>query len=62
MMNLLMSLIPNSGSNVSRKSSILDGPHWSRCYRCLDNQFISIQCLEPKFYNIFFRKIEPIKR
>ena len=57
MMNLLMSLIPNSGSSVSRKISILDGPHWSRCYRCLDNKFISIQCLESKFYNIFLQKL-----
>jgi crotonobetainyl-CoA:carnitine CoA-transferase CaiB-like acyl-CoA transferase len=61
MMNLLMSLIPNSGSSVSRKSSVLDGPHWSRCYRCLDNQFISIQCLEVKFYNIFLEKLNLTK-
>ena len=57
MMNLLMSLIPNSGLSVARKTSVLDGPHWSRCYRCLDNKFISVQCLEPKFYNIFLEKL-----
>ena len=57
MMNLLMSLIPNSGLSVARKNSILDGPHWSRCYRCLDKKFISVQCLEPKFYNIFLEKL-----
>jgi crotonobetainyl-CoA:carnitine CoA-transferase CaiB-like acyl-CoA transferase len=51
MMNLLMSLGP--GLSMTRGASLLDGPHWSRCYRCADGQYISVQCLEPQFYAEF---------
>lgn len=53
MMNLLMSL--GSGLSKGRGESLLDGPHWSRCYRCADGQYISVQCLEPQFYAEFLR-------
>lgn len=53
MMNLLMSL--GSGMSMARGNSLLDGPHWSACYRCADGRFVSVQCLEPQFYAEFLR-------
>ncbi len=57
MMNLLMSLKSSGWLNASRGQSLLDGPHWSRCYRCADKQWLSVQCLEPQFYQIFLEKL-----
>ncbi|WP_171100757.1 CaiB/BaiF CoA-transferase family protein [Ruegeria sp. HKCCD7255] len=53
MMNLLMSLAQSGNLSETRGESLLDGPHWSRCYRCADGGFLSVQCLEPKFYACF---------
>ncbi|MDA7965417.1 CaiB/BaiF CoA-transferase family protein [Ruegeria sp.] len=53
MMNLLMSLGQTGNLSDTRGQSLLDGPHWSRCYACADGGHISVQCLEPKFYAIF---------
>lgn len=53
MMNLLMALRQSGGLPETRGEGILDGPHWSRSYRCADGGWISVQCLEPKFYAIF---------
>ncbi len=53
MMNLLMSLQAAGGLSDIRGQSMLDGPHWSRVYRCQDDRFISVQCIEPKFYRTF---------
>lgn len=53
MMNLLMALAQTGGLSMRRGQSLLDGPHWSRCYACADGGFISVQCLEPKFYAAF---------
>jgi len=50
MMNLLMALRQTGGLSMTRGQSLLDGPHWSRCYACADGGFISVQSLEPKFY------------
>jgi len=49
MMALLMSLAPR----MERGQSLLDGPHWSRTYACADGGFMSVQCLERKFYDTF---------
>lgn len=57
MMNLLMSLGAAGGLSMARGQSLLDGPHWSRSYACADGQFLSVQCLEPKFYAIFLEKL-----
>ncbi|MCT4556048.1 MAG: CoA transferase [Pelagimonas sp.] len=38
---------------AARGGSLLDGPHWSRCYTCADGGFVSVQCLEQKFYHQF---------
>lgn len=53
MMNLLMALRQAGPKNSTRGTSLLDGPHWSCSYASADGGFISVQCLEPKFYAIF---------
>ncbi|MGB2201200.1 MAG: CaiB/BaiF CoA transferase family protein, partial [Pseudooceanicola atlanticus] len=53
MMNLLMSMASVGGTVTERGQSRLDGPHWSRSYRCADGGFIAVQALEAKFYAIF---------
>lgn len=55
MMNLLLTMGQTGHLNTARGQSLLDGPHWSRTYRCSDGGFISVQCLEPKFYDKFLR-------
>ena len=57
MMNLLMSLRAADSFSTERGKSLLDGPHWSRTYRCGDGLFLSVQCLEPKFYRIFLERL-----
>jgi alpha-methylacyl-CoA racemase len=57
MMNLLMALAQTGGLSMARGKSLLDGPHWSRCYACSDGGFISVQCLEPKFYAEFLARL-----
>jgi len=53
MMNLLMTLRQTGPQHSGRGTSLLDGPHWSRSYACADGGFISVQCLEAKFYAVF---------
>lgn len=53
MMNLLMSLRQTGNLSDARGQSLLDGPHWSRSYVCADGGYITVQCLEPKFYAQF---------
>ena len=53
MMNLLMAIRQSGQFSDVRGQSLLDGPHWSRSYLCADGNFISVQCLEPKFYTEF---------
>ncbi len=53
MMNLLMSLAQTGNLSMQRGESLLDGPHWSRTYLTADGGFMSVQCLEPKFYATF---------
>jgi alpha-methylacyl-CoA racemase len=57
MMNLLMALAQTGGLSMTRGRSLLDGPHWSRCYACADGGYISVQCLEPKFYAEFLMRL-----
>ncbi len=56
MMALLLSMGPHF-STATRGRSLLDGPHWSRCYACADGRHISVQCLEPKFYAAFLERM-----
>lgn len=53
MMNLLMAIGQGGDWSEVRGQSLLDGPHWSRTYRCSDGGHLSVQCLEPKFYALF---------
>ncbi|CUJ99952.1 Succinyl-CoA:(R)-benzylsuccinate CoA-transferase subunit BbsE [Ruegeria denitrificans] len=57
MMNLLMSLGQTGNLSDIRGQSLLDGPHWSRTYACADGGFVTVQCLEPKFYAQFLQKL-----
>lgn len=57
MMNLLMSMSSVGGTVTERGLSRLDGPHWSRSYRCADGGYIAVQALEAKFYAIFLDKL-----
>ncbi|MGR3391095.1 CaiB/BaiF CoA transferase family protein [Sagittula sp.] len=52
MLSLLLSMGPMF-SREARGASLLDGPHWSRCYVCADGGHVAVQCLEPKFYAEF---------
>jgi len=58
MMALLMSMRAGGLFRAERGSSILDGPHWSRSYPCADGGFVSVQCLEPKFYAEFLLRLD----
>ncbi|KAA3451668.1 CoA transferase [Mesorhizobium sp. SARCC-RB16n] len=57
MMNLLMSLGQSGALAAGRGQSLLDGPHWCRVYRTSDGGFISVQCVEPKFYALFLDRV-----
>ncbi|MBN9222993.1 MAG: CoA transferase [Mesorhizobium sp.] len=57
MMNLLMSLGQMGALAAGRGQSLLDGPHWCRVYKTSDSGFISVQCLEPKFYALFLDRL-----
>lgn len=57
MMNLLMSMASVGGTVTERGQSRLDGPHWSRSYRCADGGFVAVQALEAKFYAIFLDRM-----
>ncbi len=53
MMNLLMTMRQTGNLSYTRGQSMLDGPHWSRTYTCADGHYVTVQCLEPKFYAQF---------
>ena len=58
MMNLLLSIRQSGNLKPTRGQSLLDGPHWSRTYRTADGGFVTVQCLEPKFYAQFLELME----
>ncbi|MEP2717220.1 CaiB/BaiF CoA-transferase family protein [Pseudophaeobacter sp.] len=58
MMNLLMSIRQGGGFGETRGQNLLDGPHWSRSYACADGGYMTVQCLEPKFYAQFLALME----
>ena len=53
MMALVMAMYAGGQFQDRRGASMLDGPHWSRSYRCADGGHVAVQCLEPKFYAEF---------
>src|SRR6056297_1278885 len=58
MMALLLALAPGGNLSQTRGQSLLDGPHWCRVYACKDCGYLSVQCLEPKFYAAFVTRLE----
>lgn len=56
MMALLRSMGPGF-SSAARGASLLDGPHWSRCYACACGGHVAVQCLEPQFYATFLDRL-----
>lgn len=57
MMNLPMAARSAGLLSAHRGTSSLDGSPWSRCYACSDGGWLSVQCLEPKFYELFRQKL-----
>jgi alpha-methylacyl-CoA racemase len=57
MMALLMSMQAAGLFQAQRGHSLLDGPHWARSYACADG-FVSVQCLEAKFYAEFLNCLD----
>ena len=53
MMNLLMAGRSAGVLKAARGTSFFDGTPWMRCYATADSGWLSVQCLEPKFYAIF---------
>lgn len=56
----MMALLRSMGAQFdtgARGQSLLDGPHWSRCYRCACGGHVAVQCLEPQFYALFLEKL-----
>lgn len=56
MMALVMSMQAAGLFRAERGASLLDGPHWARCYACADG-FVAVQCLEAKFYAEFLDRM-----
>ncbi len=49
----MLSLLVSMGDGFDRGrrgASLLDGPHWSRCYPCACGGHVAVQALEPQFY------------
>ena len=57
MMNLIMAAQSAGVASTRRGASILDGAPWSRCYSTADGGWLSVQCLEPHFYEVFLDKL-----
>jgi len=55
MMALLMSIGQAGALSEMRGQSLLDGPHWSRSYRCACGGAVTVQALEPQFYAAFLK-------
>ncbi|MBW4983534.1 CoA transferase [Mameliella sp. CS4] len=56
----MMALLRSMGAGFdtgARGRSLLDGPHWSRCYACACGGYVAVQCLEPKFYRLFLDRM-----
>lgn len=58
MTNLLLNLTASGQMKEKRGVSLLDGPHWYQTYFCADGEYITLGCLEPKFYRLFLKKMD----
>ncbi|WP_375258061.1 CaiB/BaiF CoA transferase family protein, partial [Citreimonas sp.] len=56
MMALLASMGPRF-DRAARGASLLDGPHWSRCYACAGGGHVAVQALEPQFYRLLLETL-----
>jgi crotonobetainyl-CoA:carnitine CoA-transferase CaiB-like acyl-CoA transferase len=56
MLALVMSMRAAGLFSDERGRSLLDGPHWARSYACADG-YVSVQCLEAKFYAEFLARL-----
>lgn len=56
MQNLLLSIAGGVTAGVPDANPLV-GAHWSRTYPCADGRYLSVQCLEPKFYAIFLSRL-----
>ena len=56
-MNLMMAAQSATMLGSERGTSLLDGSPWSRCYQTSDGAWLSVQCLEPQFYEVFLEKL-----
>ena len=57
MMNLMMAAQSAGMLTTDRGRSVLDGSPWSRCYATSDSGWLSVQCLEQQFYEIFLERL-----
>jgi len=57
MLNLMLGLKSAGQMHNERGTSLLDGPHWYRTYRCADGKFISVGSVEPRFYKLLLDKL-----
>ncbi|EKZ95385.1 L-carnitine dehydratase/bile acid-inducible protein F [Cupriavidus sp. HMR-1] len=57
MMNLLLGLKSAGVFRNQRGSSLLDGPHWYRTYRCADGNYVTIAAAEPRFHKLLLQKL-----
>ncbi|OSQ45637.1 CaiB/BaiF CoA transferase family protein [Marivita geojedonensis] len=58
MQNLLQSIDGGVDDGPSAVENPLVGAHWSRTYCCADGRYMSVQCLEPKFYAQFLEILD----
>lgn len=57
MMALFMAMAGGGNLFEQRGQSLLDAPPWGRTYLCKDGRYLSVQCLEPKFYALFLDRL-----
>lgn len=57
----MMALLASMGAGFDRAArgrSLLDGPHWSRCYACACGGHVAVQALEPQFYRLLLDALD----
>jgi len=55
-MTMILATLAQTGA-AGRGQSMIDGAHFSRCYRTGDGGWIAVQALEPKFYAEFLSRL-----
>jgi alpha-methylacyl-CoA racemase len=57
MLALVMAMQASGQFHAARGSSLLDGPHWARAYRCACGGHMAVQALEGPFYAEFLSRM-----